>query len=130
MCRRNSRTVPEIGERLSQVLLETMAAIHAVDTAAIGLDDLGRPEGFLARAVTGWRKRGWSAKEDGTETLASGDRRLAGTQDRAGRQTPDLLHNDFKLNNMILNPETFRRSPWWTGTRAPAAIRCSISQRC
>ena len=31
---------PEVGARLSQVLLETLAAIHAVDTAAMGLDDL------------------------------------------------------------------------------------------
>ena len=60
---------PDIGARLSQVLLETMAAIHAVDTGAIGLDDLGRPEGFLARAVAGWRKRGWAAKEAGTDAL-------------------------------------------------------------
>ena len=60
---------PEVGPRLSQVLLETMAAIHAVDTAAVGLDDLGRPAGFLARAVSGWRKRGLAAMEAGTETL-------------------------------------------------------------
>ena len=79
---------PEIGARLSQVLLETIAAIHAVDTAAIGLDDLGRPEGFLARAVAGWRKRGWAAKEDGTEALHAGDRRLAGAAQRAGRHRP------------------------------------------
>ena len=60
---------PGIGARLSQVLLETIAAIHAVDTAAVGLDDLGRPEGFLARGVSGWRKRGLAAREDGTEAL-------------------------------------------------------------
>ncbi|MBV9248394.1 MAG: phosphotransferase family protein, partial [Acetobacteraceae bacterium] len=60
---------PEIGDRLSHVLLKTIAAIHAVDTKAIGLDDLGRPEGFLARAVSGWRQRGVAAKEDGTEAL-------------------------------------------------------------
>ena len=60
---------PEIGVRLSQVLLETIAAIHAVDTKAVGLDDLGRPDGFLARGVSGWRKRGLAAMETGTETL-------------------------------------------------------------
>src|SRR4051812_26939508 len=60
---------PRLGERLSDVLLTTIAAIHGVDTAAIGLDDLGRPEGFLARAVSGWIKRGWLAKEDGTDAL-------------------------------------------------------------
>ena len=36
---------PPIGARLSKVLLETIAAIHAVDTKAIGLDDLGPPGG-------------------------------------------------------------------------------------
>lgn len=110
---------PEIGDRLSQVLLETIAAIHAVDTTAIGLDDLGRPAGFLARAVAGWRKRGWAAKEDGTERLheevgAWLDTRLVPDG------PPGLLHNDFKLNNMILNPADF--SPvavvdWDQGTR-------------
>ena len=61
---------PEIGARLSQVLLETIAAIHAVDTKAVGLDDLGRPEGFLARGVAGWRKRGLAAMEDGNRAAA------------------------------------------------------------
>ena len=110
---------PEIGERLSHVLLETIAAIHAVDTAAIGLDDLGRPDGFLARAVSGWRKRGMAAKEDGSEGLHTEvgawlERHLV--PDGA----PGLLHNDFKLNNMILDPADF--SPvavvdWDQGTR-------------
>jgi len=94
---------PGLGERLSDVLLETIAAIHAVDTAAIGLDDLGRPDGFLARAVSGWAKRGWSAKEDGTETL---HQEIAAWLERniVPDGKPGLLHNDFKLNNMILNP--------------------------
>ena len=110
---------PEIGARLSQVLLETMAAIHAVDTAAIGLDDLGRPQGFLARAVEGWRKRGLAAREGGTEIL----HRDVGTwleSHAVPDGPPSLLHNDFKLNNMILNPADF--SPvavvdWDQGTR-------------
>jgi aminoglycoside phosphotransferase (APT) family kinase protein len=110
---------PDLGARLSQVLLETIAAIHAVKTAAIGLDDLGRPDGFLARAVSGWRKRGLAAKQDGTESLHT----ALGTWLEAhlvpdGK--PGLLHNDFKLNNMILNPEDL--SPvavvdWDQGTR-------------
>lgn len=110
---------PEIGDRLSHVLLETLAAIHAVDTAAIGLDDLGRPDGFLARAVAGWRKRGLAAKEDGTETL----HQEVGTwleRHLVPDGAPGLLHNDYKLNNMILDPQDF--SPravvdWDQGTR-------------
>jgi aminoglycoside phosphotransferase (APT) family kinase protein len=110
---------PDLGQRLSDVLLRTIAAIHAVDTAAIGLDDLGRPEGFLARAVSGWIKRGWAAREDGTDTL----HREVGAwleQHIVPDGKPGLLHNDFKLNNMILNPNDL--SPvavvdWDQGTR-------------
>jgi aminoglycoside phosphotransferase (APT) family kinase protein len=110
---------PEVGARLSQVLLETMAAIHAVDTSSVGLDDLGRPAGFLGRAVSGWRKRGAAALETGTEGLHT----ELGVWLEA-HQVPDgppaLLHNDFKLNNIILNPRDL--SPvavvdWDQGTR-------------
>lgn len=110
---------PEIGERLSRVLLETIAAIHAVDTKAIGLDDLGRPDGFLERGVSGWRKRGLTAREDGTDALHHD----VGTwleRNLVPDGAPALLHNDFKLNNIILNPDDL--SPravvdWDQGTR-------------
>jgi len=110
---------PEIGNRLSHVLLETMAAIHAVDTAAVGLDDLGRPEGFLARAVAGWRKRGWAAKEEGTDALHH-DVGAWLEQRLVPDGKPGLLHNDFKLNNMILDPRDFAPVAvvdWDQGTR-------------
>jgi aminoglycoside phosphotransferase (APT) family kinase protein len=110
---------PEIGARLSQVLLETIAAIHAVDTKAVGLDDLGRPDGFLARGVAGWRKRGLAALEHGTETLHT-DVGIWLEQNLVPEGPPGLLHNDFKLNNIILDPNDF--SPravvdWDQGTR-------------
>lgn len=110
---------PGLGARLSQVLLETMAAIHAVDTTAIGLDDLGRPAGFLARAVSGWCKRGVAAQQDGTGALhAEIGAWLEAHLVPDG--APGLLHNDFKLNNMILDPADL--SPvavvdWDQGTR-------------
>jgi len=110
---------PEVGARLSQVLLETLVAIHAADTAAVGLDDLGRPAGFLARAVSGWRKRGLAALEVGTEALhADLGAWLEGHLVPDG--APTMLHNDFKLNNMILDPRDL--SPvavvdWDQGTR-------------
>ncbi len=110
---------PEVGARLSQVLLETLAAIHAVDTRSVGLDDLGRPEGFLARAVAGWRKRGQAALEPGTEVLHA-DLGTWLERHLVPDGPPALLHNDFKLNNVILNPADL--SPvavvdWDQGTR-------------
>jgi len=113
---------PEVGARLSEVLLETLAAIHAVDTGPIGLDDLGRPQGFLARAVAGWRKRGLAAMEDGTEPL---HRELGAWLEHNARPdgAPALLHNDFKLDNLILNPTDLSAVAvvdWDQGTRGDA----------
>jgi aminoglycoside phosphotransferase (APT) family kinase protein len=110
---------PEIGARLSHVLLETIAAIHAVDTKAVGLDDLGRPDGFLARGVAGWRKRGLTAMEEGTDNLHNDVGRWL-ERNIVSDGPPGLLHNDFKLNNIILDPDNF--SPravvdWDQGTR-------------
>jgi aminoglycoside phosphotransferase (APT) family kinase protein len=110
---------PEVGARLSEVLLVTLAALHAVDPAAVGLDDLGRPEGFLARAVAGWRKRGLAAMEDGTAAL---HRDLGAWLERHAVPDgpPTLLHNDFKLDNLILDPADLSARAivdWDQGTR-------------
>jgi aminoglycoside phosphotransferase (APT) family kinase protein len=110
---------PEAGARLSQVLLETLAAIHAVDTDAVGLGDLGRPDGFLGRTVAGWSKRGLAVQEPGTQALHA-DVQAWLVRNAVPDGPPGLLHNDFKLDNMILNPVDL--SPvcvvdWDQGTR-------------
>jgi aminoglycoside phosphotransferase (APT) family kinase protein len=110
---------PEIGARLSRMLLETIAAIHAVDTKAVGLDDLGHPEGFLARGVSGWRKRGLAAMQEGNESLHT-DVGLWLERHIVPDGPPALLHNDFKLNNIILDPNDFTPRAvvdWDQGTR-------------
>jgi aminoglycoside phosphotransferase (APT) family kinase protein len=109
----------DLGARLSEVLIGTLAAIHAVDPASVGLDGLGRPDGFLARAVAGWRRRGEAAREDGTEALHAD---LGAWLDAniVPDGPPALLHNDFKLDNMILDPATLGAVAvvdWDQGTR-------------
>lgn len=87
---------------LSDTMLHTLAAIHAVDPDAVGLGDLGRPEGFLKRAVDGWRRRGLAADfEPATPLVAELGAWLDAHIVPDGR--PALLHNDFKLDNLILD---------------------------
>lgn len=94
-----------VGARLSSMLVNVLASLHAVDAGAVGLDDFGKPAGFLARTVSGWAKRG--------ETVAGGvDRAVVTELARwlAGRVPPEraatLLHSDYKLDNVVLDPRT------------------------
>src|SRR5439155_1469486 len=51
------RKDPVANRKLSQVMIDTLAAFHAVDPKAAGLETLGKPEGYLARQVKGWTER-------------------------------------------------------------------------
>ena len=109
--------------QLGKLLIEVLAQLHRVDPEAVGLGDLGKPQGFLERAVEGWIKRanlavdGWATPR--TQTLIA---ELASWL-RANRQ-PDgpavLLHNDFKLDNLLLDPQSLQPVAvldWDQGTR-------------
>ena len=108
-----------VGETLSTMLSEVLSTLHAVDPAAAGLETLGRPEGFLDRTARGWAMRAELAWE-GTAPAP-----VAEILDRLDRNpvhesTPVLLHNDFKLDNMILDPDTLAARAlidWDLGTR-------------
>ncbi len=109
------------GAELSEMMLATLAAIYAVEPGALGLGELGRPEGFLGRAVEGWLRRG-EAVEGGAVLAELGAwLRANPAPDRA----PALLHNDFKLDNIILDNGSFDAGPlrpnavvdWDQGTR-------------
>jgi len=110
---------PETGMLLSRQLVESLAALHAVDPAQVGLETLGRPPGFLARTVDGWAARG-TAVADLINPLA-----LSEVRDWLRRRVPadappSLIHSDFKLDNMILAPETLAPVAvidWDMGTR-------------
>ncbi len=87
---------------LSETVLQTLAAIHAVDPVALGLGDLGRPEGFLGRAVQGWQKRGTAVATAGSPVRLQEIGRWL-EANRVPDGAPAMLHNDFKLDNIILD---------------------------
>lgn len=108
--------------RLGAMMIEVLAALHRVDPAAVGLGALGRPAGFLERAVYGWSKRArlsFARFERGVPPLVD---ELASWLE--ARRVPDravnLLHNDFKLDNILLRPDTLEPVAvldWDQGTR-------------
>src|SRR5262249_52740128 len=42
---------------IAEHMVNTLALLHAVAPAAVGLAEFGRPEGFLARQVRRWKKQ-------------------------------------------------------------------------
>lgn len=94
-----------VGPRLSTMLVDVLAALHAVDPVAVGLGDFGKPEGFLTRAVEGWAKRCVIACDGQMPDVAIEIISWLRKQPLpTGSVT--LLHNDFKLDNVILDPVT------------------------
>jgi aminoglycoside phosphotransferase (APT) family kinase protein len=88
------------GVRLSSGLIDAMAALHAIDPAAVGLGEFGRPEGFLGRQVEGWARRS-AAAYDGDEPAS-----VAPILDYLRANVPtstdvSLLHLDLKFDNLL-----------------------------
>ncbi|HEX3554911.1 MAG TPA: phosphotransferase family protein [Thermoanaerobaculia bacterium] len=98
---------PERMRAISEAAVDGLAELHAVDYRAAGLDDLGHPEGYVARQVAGWSER-W--RRSRTDDLPDLDRAAAWLADH---QPPEkgaaLLHNDYKYDNLVLHPEELER---------------------
>jgi len=83
---------------VSEAFVDCLAALHAVDVNRVML---GKPAGFLERQVNGWAER-WQRAQ--TETLPQMDRLIRWLTDRLPESpAPTLVHNDYKLDNMMLN---------------------------
>lgn len=91
---------PLQARRLSELVIDMLAAIHGVDTTAVGLADFGRPEGYLARQLSRWQRQ-WALSVTrpmpGYEELVA---RLADGLPESGEAT--LVHGDLRLDNMLV----------------------------
>ena len=92
-------TTANAPRRLSRALVETLAAFHAVDYAAIGLGDLGKPDGFIQRQVEGWYRRWNYAKTEEIVAMDAVYEWLMANLPPAA--APTLIHNDYKLDNAM-----------------------------
>lgn len=96
----------ELNRRIGFALVDALADLHRVDPAEIGLDGLGRVEGFLGRQLSGWMRR-WEASLGGQEEARS-RAEMAPVLDWLARRRPAeragaLLHNDYRLDNCLLD---------------------------
>lgn len=93
--------------RLSEVLVDGLAELHAIDFAAIGLGELGRPEGYALRQVRGWTGRYAGSRTDELPVVERVAAWLVGHIPSS--PPPALIHNDFKYDNIVLDPADLTR---------------------
>lgn len=89
-------------QKLHTNLIDALAELHGLDYAAAGLGDLGKPEGYVERQVTGWARRYEGSKTDEIPVVE----RVAAWlhANRPPERGAALIHNDFKLDNVVLDP--------------------------
>jgi aminoglycoside phosphotransferase (APT) family kinase protein len=94
---------PVANRKLSEVVIDSLVQFHSVDPAAVGLESLGKPEGFLARQVAGWAGRYERAKTDDGAVANDVKQWLLDKMPTSPSFT--LVHNDWKLDNMAVAPD-------------------------
>ena len=92
-----------VGARIGRAVVEALAELHLVAPESVGLGELGRPEGFVERQVTGWARRWELVAPPGGDPLVSAvGERLARAIPRSRRAA--VLHNDYKVDNCQFDP--------------------------
>lgn len=86
----------------SEALVDNLVDLHGLDINATGLVSIGKPEGYVRRQVEGWYKRYLSAQTDDLPVMEHLYQWLIRTLPVEG--TPTLIHNDYKYDNVVLNP--------------------------
>ena len=89
--------------RASESIVDTMAAIHAVDLVACGLNDLGKHEGYIERQLNRWHG---NILEQRTRDLPLVDSVYAELMKRIPEQgAATLVHGDYRLDNCMVDSQ-------------------------
>jgi aminoglycoside phosphotransferase (APT) family kinase protein len=84
--------------RFWQKLIE----LHQVDYVAAGLEDFGKPQGYVERQITGWNRRYERVMTPDVDEFAPVRRWLeANLPEESGRHA--VLHGDYRIDNVILD---------------------------
>ncbi|MCH3884112.1 phosphotransferase family protein [Tenacibaculum aquimarinum] len=86
--------------------LDTLVELHNVDYKAVGLEDLGKPEGYVERQVSNWGKQYLKAKTDEYPEAELVMQWMQENQPTTYEHC--LIHNDYKYDNVVFKDETWQ----------------------
>lgn len=88
---------------MADAQIDALVALHAVDQNAVGLGELGRPDGYLERQLRRWLGQ----SEKASQTVRAD--RLPVLAARLGESMPTspssrIIHGDYRLDNYVVDP--------------------------
>ena len=91
----------------SDSLVEVLAEIHSVDVAAVGLDDLGRHDGYIERQLNRWYRQYQGSQQlnallDFPQVDEVYTKLSANIPAQVGTS---IVHGDYRLDNCMLDTE-------------------------
>jgi aminoglycoside phosphotransferase (APT) family kinase protein len=96
--------VPEpVRMAAAESLIDTLAALHAVDPDAVGLGDLGRKDGYVERTLRRWRGQWEKSKTREIPLVEEVADRLAASIPASGPAR--IVHGDYRLDNTLVSPD-------------------------
>ena len=97
----------DLAHRMSCTLVDNLAALHAIDYQHAGLAELGKPEGYVHRQVSGWTKRYAQAQ---TADVPAMDRLARWLADNLPPESgATVIHNDYKYDNVMFDAQDLTR---------------------
>ncbi|MFI8461446.1 phosphotransferase family protein [Kitasatospora sp. NPDC085464] len=102
---RDAAPLAALGEErvstLGRRLVDTLATLHRIDPAAVGLADFGHPDGYLERQLRRWSKQLAASR---SRDLPALDRLHAALAERLPTSpAPALVHGDYRLDNVLVD---------------------------
>ncbi|WP_228527670.1 phosphotransferase family protein [Pararhodonellum marinum] len=98
---------PSNFRKISLASLDTLLELHQLELVKSGLMQLGKPEGYVERQVKGWAQRYDHAATDTIPEMEAAKSFLL--QHIPPTQKTTFIHNDFKYDNLVLDPSDFTK---------------------
>jgi aminoglycoside phosphotransferase (APT) family kinase protein len=92
---------------IGAALVDVLADLHAVDPATVGLEQFGRPAGFVERQLRRWSQQ-WDASKTG-ELPALDELRDELVRTPPPQRAAAIVHGDYRLDNTVLHPTSAGR---------------------
>ena len=100
---------PVLHQAIAESIVRVLVELHAVDWRGAGLGEISHPDGYMLRQVSGWLERFARARTEDVRELGALSAWLVERLPES--PPPTVIHNDYKLNNVLLDYADPRLDP-------------------